>query len=102
VAIVAVRLLGDITPVFWEHATIQQLMRLVTRPRYESQGGYSGSSRSSGDRYGCCPSCHTFVRIGAADDPAGDATCPSCRRPIRELDTLWPSESKKNPEKLET
>jgi hypothetical protein len=76
---------------FWERTTIEQMMRLITRARPESGTGHANPDRPSGDRFGCCPSCRAFVRIGPASDPPGDQACPECHRPIRELDALWPA-----------
>jgi hypothetical protein len=75
---------------FWEHATIQQLMRLVTRDPHRPKPGRTSPTITAGDRFGCCPRCQTFVRIGPVDRVGSEVPCPSCLKPIRELEPLWP------------
>jgi hypothetical protein len=71
---------------FWEHSTIKQLVRLVTRPKYEGRKSGSHASDSAGERCGCCPYCQAFVRIGPAED--GIVPCPGCGRSIDSVEAL--------------
>lgn len=66
---------------------MQQLARLVPRPRrFRSWTGMTslGSPQAG---FGCCPACHEFIRIEPAG-PRREATCPACGRAIRSLDPL--------------
>jgi hypothetical protein len=77
---------------FWERFTIRQMKQVFDRPRHEGAAGHSHPARTSGDRFGSCPNCRAFVRIGPVVDPPGEESCPECHRPIRELDSLGAGE----------
>ncbi len=74
---------------FWEHSHIQQLMRMVTPDAQRRRPDRTGSARDGGDRFGLCPRCQAFVRIGPSGCSDDQSTCPSCRKPIDELKSLW-------------
>jgi hypothetical protein len=77
---------------FWEHATIQQIVRMVTPSSLEREHSRRSSWRGSGDRVGLCPACRAFVRIAQADFELGLAECPGCRAFVGQLKSLWPDD----------
>jgi hypothetical protein len=82
----------DRNPGLCEHAIMHLSMPYRSLSHSDVKGMASKGGEKVEDRFGCCPHCRTFVRIGPADPSGEPSDCPACRCPILELEALWPDE----------
>ncbi len=73
---------------FWDaEYVLRQLLAAMPGPRQLSAHKRTARSGTPVASYGCCPVCHEFVGIRAADR-AGTTPCPNCGHWISSLDPL--------------